>query len=1041
MSELVDRLQEAVGPAYHIESELGGGGMSRVFLAEETALKRRVVIKVLPPEMAAGVNKERFQRETQLAASLQHPLIVPILTAGAAAETGEGSDLLYYVMPYIEGQSLREKLDREGELPVNTAARVLRDVADALGRAHAAGVVHRDIKPDNVMLSGKHAMVTDFGVAKGVSAEEEAEQGGLTQLGMALGTPWYMAPEQAAGDPNTDHRADLYSLGVMAYEMLSGHLPFEAKTPQGMLAAHVSQAPEPVRNRNNSIPPTLEEIVMRCLAKRPADRWQTAEELGAALEAVAGSSGSVTAVSTQALNIEGFVTRSSPLRVGVTFALASTVAVGVVYLLMIQLGLPDWTLWGAGFLGLAGVGLSTATAVTQKHGGSGMTWRRARATLASGLGVLSLAVIGYTAMRVLGIGPVGTLVASGLMEERDRLIITEFENSTSDSTLGETISELLRIDLAQSSMVTLMERQQISQVLRRMQRDPSSPLTFELAGEIAEREGVKAVLAGEIRSIGNNYVVSARLVAASTGETLAAGRETANSDDLINAVDKLSASLRERIGESLKTIRADAPLAQVTTRSNEALRKYAQADQANNMGNYPRAIALLEGTIEEDSLFAMAHRKLGIILSNEDQDPERAQAAFTRAYELRDRLTERERYLAEAAYYSYVADDKDASTDAYVSLLERYPTDRIALNNLAINYRSAGRTEEAEALYRESVNQGGAPAVTYTNAVELQYLLGMVDTATATLTRFVEEHPEHPQRRAMEAAFANARFDFDDGLQLLEAWRRDSRGVPISEAQALFSLGSIAAIRGRIEEARSLLLEGYDIQERAGLSLVQQPRPLFEAVVVSSIDLYFLGEPDRAAARLDEVIDEIDYFALPDKERDDLQVAGLYGRAGRGDRARELVAAYERDILGSAEPDDRTLWLWAAYGNISMGEGRYGDAVREFTHARDLATGCPICFQTELGQAYLAAGQPDSAIAAYERYLNTPFLHRVQMDNFNLWAVLIGLGEAYEATGNTARAVENYNRLVEQWKDADPELQSLIDDFKRRIARLVGEGR
>ncbi len=210
MTELLDRLQSFFGDTYAIERELGGGGMSRVFLAEEVALGRKVVIKVLPPDMAAGINRERFERETQLAASLQHPLIVTILTAGSAAPAEP--DLLYYVMPFIDGLSLRERVDREGELPIQEGARIMRDVADALARAHEAGVVHRDVKPDNVMLSGKHAMVTDFGIAKAVSVAPENTSGGLTQMGMSLGTPMYMSPEQAAGVPNVDHRADIYSL-------------------------------------------------------------------------------------------------------------------------------------------------------------------------------------------------------------------------------------------------------------------------------------------------------------------------------------------------------------------------------------------------------------------------------------------------------------------------------------------------------------------------------------------------------------------------------------------------------------------------------------------------------------------------------------------------------------------------------------------------------------------------------------------------------------------------------------------------------------
>ena len=259
MGDLVARLQSALGDAYRIERELGGGGMSRVFLAQETALKRQVVIKVLPPEMAAGVNVERFRREVELAASLQHPHIVPLLSAAASG------DLLYYTMPLVEGESLRAKLARQGELPVSETIRVLGDVADALAYAHAHGVVHRDIKPDNVLISGKHAVVTDFGVSKAVSA---SSGGSLTSLGVALGTPAYMAPEQAAADPHLDHRADLYALGILGYEMLTGRPPFTAATPQATLAAQVTQTPQPVTAQRPAVPGALNALVMRCLEKQ-----------------------------------------------------------------------------------------------------------------------------------------------------------------------------------------------------------------------------------------------------------------------------------------------------------------------------------------------------------------------------------------------------------------------------------------------------------------------------------------------------------------------------------------------------------------------------------------------------------------------------------------------------------------------------------------------------------------------------------------------------------------------------------------------------
>ena len=289
MTELSARLQDALGTAYRVEQELGGGGMSRVFVAEETRLARRVVIKVLPPDLALEMRVDRFNREIQLSASLQHPHIVPLLAAGGY------EDLLYYTMPFVEGEALRTRLSREGELPVRDAVRILADVADALAYAHARGVVHRDIKPDNVLLSGHHAVVADFGVAKAVS--QAKTESGLTSVGVALGTPAYLAPEQAAGDPNIDHRADIYAFGAMAYEMLTGRPPFAGMAPHQMLAAHVTEPVVPITDKRPALSPALAELVMACLAKNPADRPQSANEVLQALEGMATPSGSVAVTS------------------------------------------------------------------------------------------------------------------------------------------------------------------------------------------------------------------------------------------------------------------------------------------------------------------------------------------------------------------------------------------------------------------------------------------------------------------------------------------------------------------------------------------------------------------------------------------------------------------------------------------------------------------------------------------------------------------------------------------------------------------------
>jgi serine/threonine-protein kinase len=291
---LRERLRAALGGSYTLDRELGGGGMARVFLAEETALGRTVVVKVLAPDLMQELSAERFAREIRLSARLQHPSVVPVLTAGTAG------GVPYYTMPYVEGQSLRARLDRLApgdRAPVAEALAVLRDVARALAYAHARGIVHRDIKPENILLSDDAVMVADFGIAKAVDAARAqdaraAPDATLTRLGAAIGTPAYMAPEQAAGDPAVDHRADLYAWGVVAYELLAGRHPFAGKrTPHALIAAHLSEAPAPLDAADPDVPRGLAALVMRCLAKDPTDRPANARELVDVITTPAASDG------------------------------------------------------------------------------------------------------------------------------------------------------------------------------------------------------------------------------------------------------------------------------------------------------------------------------------------------------------------------------------------------------------------------------------------------------------------------------------------------------------------------------------------------------------------------------------------------------------------------------------------------------------------------------------------------------------------------------------------------------------------------------
>jgi tRNA A-37 threonylcarbamoyl transferase component Bud32/TolB-like protein len=290
--DLERRLQKHLGTSHAIQSELGGGGMSRVFVAEDVALGRRVVVKVLNPALAATVSIARFQREIMFVAKLNHPNIVPVLTAG------EVDGLPYFIMPYIEGESLRGRIVR-GPLSLRETAAILKDATRALAYAHSQGVVHRDIKPDNILLAGSAAVVTDFGVAKAVSAARDRgiRSGGeaITGIGISLGTPQYMAPEQAAADPNADLRVDLYALGIVAYEMLVGSPPFHGRTPQALLAAQLTELPPPLSSRRYDVPVALSDLVMKCLEKDPADRPRTAGEVLSVLDSADAIAGPVAA--------------------------------------------------------------------------------------------------------------------------------------------------------------------------------------------------------------------------------------------------------------------------------------------------------------------------------------------------------------------------------------------------------------------------------------------------------------------------------------------------------------------------------------------------------------------------------------------------------------------------------------------------------------------------------------------------------------------------------------------------------------------------
>jgi tetratricopeptide (TPR) repeat protein len=1031
LTELASRLQDALGHTYAIERELGGGGMSRVFIATETELGRRVVLKVLPPDLAAGLSLDRFRREVQLAASLQHPHIVPLLAAGSAG------GVLYYTMPLIEGESLRTRIAREGELPIGQTIRIMRDVVDALACAHERGIVHRDIKPDNVLISRHHALVTDFGVAKALS--EATGPSSVTSAGVALGTPAYMAPEQATADPHIDHRADIYAVGALGYEMLTGHPPFSGSSPQAVLAAQVTQRPEPVDKARGAVPPNLAGLVMRCLEKRPADRWQSAEELLQHLDAMATPSGgtAATLASPGTAGRTERVVAHHPARILALFLAASAVVLVITWLLMLQLGLPDWVLLAAAILLAIGFPIIFATAVVGWRGGSHRLFNWPKAISGgflafAGLGILTA---GYMLARALGIGPVGSLIAAGTLRDRERIIVADFENRTGDRLLGDALTEAFRVDFAQSPSVTAVEPEFVRDVLGRMGKPDSVRVDLPLAREVAIREGIKAVIAGDIRPAGSQFVLSARLVGAEDGGVLAAYRETAkDSGEVIRAVDRLSKRLRTRIGESLRSVRASPPLERVTTSSMDALRKYSRGLQVADQGDVARGVALLEEAIALDSGFAMAHRKVGVLLWNTQQRRSRMIAALTKAFEFRNRLTNRERYLAEGSYYSGVTGERDKARDAYRTLLDTDPNESIALNNLGLEYMWVRDYNAAAQVYARAIAVESSLTY-YTNLGFALFAQGSTDSARAVLQLAERKFPGNPLAEVYLAFLHSATEGYDSASSRLRPLVEERQPDPTWRSFSAFHLANIAAARGCLVEANRWIQTAKSAEEERDAV----PGYLRFAAWQSLVTALVQGRSSEAVRQLETALARHPLDSLTPAERPYLDLAKAYAATERPARARSLLDEYERIVPVSLRRNEEPQRL-ITRGFLALAENRPQEAIAAFRSADH--GDCQICALAGLGRSYDLAGQPDSALAVYERYLATPGLYRI-MDGDGIWlpALHYRLGELYEGRGEREKAASHFGRFIDLWRGADPVLQPRVAEARRHLAALTAEPR
>jgi serine/threonine protein kinase/TolB-like protein/tetratricopeptide (TPR) repeat protein len=674
----VARVRKALAGEYQIERVLGEGGMATVYLATDTKHHRKVAVKVMHPDMAATLGADRFLREVEISAQLTHPHILPVYDSGAAA------GLLYYVMPYVEGESLQQRMQREGQLPVDDALKIAREVAEALAYAHERNIIHRDIKPGNIMISRGHALVADFGIARAMGGDAT-----ITKTGLAVGTPQYMSPEQATGASGVDGRADVYALGCVLYEMLAGEPPFTGPTPQAIVARSLTEAPRSLTTSRVGLPALLDGIIAKSLAKSPADRYQTANAMAQALNRMGEAQ--VSGV-TPALPSPG----PSPALVWGLFGFASLITLGVFYGLVSRWGLPSWVLPLAVVLLAIGAVVLTVTgrmearrrAVAATPGlGRLFTWRNA--TLGGALALASWALV---VMALIIKGPAGG--GSGAV----RLAVLPFENrgTAEDAYFVDGIADQVRGKLTGLGGFQVTARTSSDQY-----RDSKKPLQT-----IGKELGVDYLLAATVTwaraAVGKGRVqVSPELIDVRTG----ASKWQQSFDADVTDVFQVQSTIATQVAGALGVALGGKEQQQLAQRPTENLAAYdlylkGEALTGNDPATRRQASGLYEQSVALDSSFTLAWAGLSRALSglyfNGTPDPvvgSRSKLAAERALSLDPKGSAG--HVALARYYLLVAKDPVQAGEQMTQALATTPNDPGLLSSAGAIERSLGRWDAA----------------------------------------------------------------------------------------------------------------------------------------------------------------------------------------------------------------------------------------------------------------------------------------------------------------------------------------------------------